>query len=127
MNTINTQNAPKPVGPYSQAIEHNGFLFISGQIAINPKTQKFDANSSLIDQTKQVLANITAILHEAKCTTQNIVKVEIFLTNISSFAEVNKLYEEFLEGHFPARQTVEVSALPLNAQIEISCIAVLNQ
>ena len=120
MKTIYTKDAPEPVGPYSQAVELNNQLFLSGQIGLkNGELQ----NQNIETETKQVLENLKTILEEAGYQKNDILKVSIFLTDLNNFKIVNQIYEEFLEGHKPARETVEVSNLPLGAQIEISLIA----
>lgn len=121
MKKIETKNAPIPIGPYSQAIEANGFIFFSGQIAL-------DLNNNLINkdiqkETFQILRNIEAILNDNQLKKEDIVKTSIFLTDINDFEKVNKIYETFLGKHKPARSTVAVLALPLNAKIEIEVIA----
>jgi len=124
MKEIKTNNAPKAIGPYSQGIVAGDFVFVSGQIAINPETGIFDQDLSIEDQTKQVLNNIGFILKEENLTFSDVVKTEIFITDIKNFKIVNDIYGEyFLNKPMPSRQTVEVSALPLNSKIEISCIA----
>jgi len=125
MKTIQTNKAPAPIGPYSQGVLVNNFLFISGQIALHPQTGKL-VNQNIEAETRQALSNIEAILQKADITWQNVVKCEIFLTNIQNFAKVNVIYNEILGNAAPARQVVEVSALPKGANIEISCIATIN-
>lgn len=122
---INTENAPAAIGPYVQAVEAAPFLFLSGQIPIDPKT------GALVDgieaQTKQCLANILAILREAKSSPKNIVKTTIFLADLADFETVNKIYESFFKEHqadFPARSCVQVARLPKDAKVEIEVIAV---
>lgn len=126
MKKIETPHAPKALGPYSQAVAAGQFVFISGQIGIDPKTNTL-VDSTIQGQTRQVLNNIEAILHAANLSWENLVKTEIYLTSMEDFQEVNKLYgEKFPHAIKPARQTLEVSKLPLNALIEISCIALLK-
>jgi 2-iminobutanoate/2-iminopropanoate deaminase len=125
MKTIQTSKAPAPIGPYSQGVLVNNFLFISGQIALHPQTGEL-VNQNIEAETRQALSNIEAILQKANITWQNVVKCEIFLTNIQNFAKVNVIYNEILGNATPARQVVEVSALPKGANIEISCIATIN-
>ena len=125
MKTIQTSKAPAPIGPYSQGVLVNNFLFISGQIALHPQTGEL-VNQNIEAETRQALSNIEAILQKADITWQNVVKCEIFLTNIQNFAKVNVIYNEILGNAAPARQVVEVSALPKGANIEISCIATIN-
>ena len=123
MKTVYTKNAPEPIGPYSQAVLADNILFVSGQIALKDGELQ---NESIETETKQVLCNLEAILKQASFSVEDIAKVTIYLTDIQLFSKVNKIYEEFLKGHKPARETVEVSALPLGAKIEISLIAVKN-
>ena len=120
---INSKNAPEPVGPYNQAILIDGTLYLSGQIALDPKSMKMD-NSSIESETIRVLNNIEAVLKEASYDFNDIIKTTIFLTNMEDFNVVNEIYGKRFEKEFaPARETVEVSGLPKNAKIEISVIA----
>jgi 2-iminobutanoate/2-iminopropanoate deaminase len=120
---INSKNAPDPVGPYNQAILIDGTLYLSGQIALDPKSMKMD-NSSIESETIRVLNNIEAVLKEASYDFSDIIKTTIFLTNMEDFNVVNEIYGKRFEKEFaPARETVEVSGLPKNAKIEISIIA----
>ena len=120
---INSKNAPEPVGPYNQAILIDGTLYLSGQIALDPKSMKMD-NSSIESETIRVLNNIEAVLKEANYDFNDIIKTTIFLTNMEDFNVVNEIYGKRFEKEFaPARETVEVSGLPKNAKIEISVIA----
>ena len=120
---INSKNAPEPVGPYNQAILIDGTLYLSGQIALDPKSMKMD-NSSIESETIRVLNNIEAVLKEASYDFSDIIKTTIFLTNMEDFNVVNEIYGNRFEKEFaPARETVEVSGLPKNAKIEISVIA----
>ncbi len=121
---IRTDKAPKPVGPYSQAVEVGNTLYLSGQIGIEPSTGKL--LESFEDQARQVLTNVEEILKEAGYSKENIVKVIIYLTDISRFREFNVLYEEFFKDvdPKPARVTVGVKELPLGAQIEVEVVAV---
>ena len=120
---INSKNAPEPVGPYNQAILIDGTLYLSGQIALDPKSMKMD-NSSIESETIRVLNNIEAVLKEASYDFNDIIKTTIFLTNMEDFNVVNEIYGKRFEKEFaPARETVEVSGLPKNAKIEISIIA----
>lgn len=120
---INSQEAPEPIGPYSQAVKAGNTIYISGQIAIN-RTDGTLVNSSLKDETHQVMKNISAVLKEAGIDFKNIVKSSIFLRNMSYFAEVNEVYGSYFQGNYPARETVEVSGLPKDVRVEISVIAV---
>ncbi len=121
---IRTEKAPKPVGPYSQAIEVGNTLYLSGQIGIDPSTGELLQNFE--DQARQVLRNVEEVLKEAGYRKDNIVKVVIYLTDISRFKEFNSLYEDFFRdvNPKPARVTVGVKELPLGAQIEIEVVAV---
>ncbi|HOA63382.1 MAG: RidA family protein [Acholeplasmataceae bacterium] len=122
MKIINTKNAPAAIGPYSQAILVNNILFTSGQIPINPETNEI-VSSDIEEQTKQVLKNIKAILEEAGYNLNDVAKTTIYLKDLQHFGTVNKLYEEFFNGHKPARTTIEVSRLPKDVLIEIDAIA----
>ena len=121
---IRTEKAPVPVGPYSQAVKVGNFLFISGQIGISPEDGKLVEGFE--NQVKQVFKNIEAILNEAGFSKEHIVKVVIYLREIGKFKELNKIYEEFFKDVKvkPARATVGVNQLPLDAEVEIEVIAV---
>lgn len=119
---LNTNNAPAPIGPYNQAIKAGNLLFISGQVALKAGTGEF-ANATISEETHQVMQNLQSILTEAGMTFNNVVKTTIFLSDMSLFSEVNDIYATFLEGNFPARETVAVKGLPKNANVEISMIA----
>ena|SRR5688572_18200767 len=119
---INTSEAPAPIGPYSQAVQSGSFLFISGQVAINPATGNVDAKE-INEETIQVMKNLTAILHEAQMDFNNVIKTTIFLSDMSHFATVNEIYAGYFTGDYPARETVAVKGLPKNVNVEISMIA----
>ena len=119
---INTNEAPAPIGPYSQAVQSGSFLFISGQVAINPATGNVDAKG-IDEETIQVMKNLTAILHEAQMDFNNVIKTTIFLSDMSHFATVNEIYAGYFTGDYPARETVAVKGLPKNVNVEISMIA----
>lgn len=121
--TIITRNAPKAVGPYSQAVEKNGMLFVSGQIGLKPSDNVM-TEGGIREQTVQVLENIRGILNEAGYTFDSIVKCSCFLTDLSNFNEFNTVYSEYFESDPPARATFQVSALPVGALVEIECTAV---
>ena len=123
MNIIATDNAPKAIGPYSQAIEANGTLYISGQIPLDPQTMEF-VSDEIEAQTHQCLTNIQAILTEAGYTLENVVKCGIFLADMNDFSAVNAVYGEYFSAHKPARACVQVARLPRDAKIEIEAIAV---
>ena len=119
---INTTNAPAPIGPYNQAVEAGGLLFVSGQIPSNPATGEI-VTSGIKDEAKQVMENIGAILTAAGLSFANVVKTTIFLTDMGTFAQVNEVYGGYFTNDFPARETVQVPALPKNVNVEISVIA----
>ena len=122
---INTASAPAPIGPYSQSVKAGGFLFISGQIAINPATGNVEANS-IEEETHQAMKNIEAILTEAGLDFSAVVKTTIFLTDMALFGAVNEVYAGFLSGNYPARETVAVKGLPKGVNVEISMTAVVG-
>lgn len=120
---IHTSNAPAPIGPYSQAVIVNGMLFASGQIAIDPSTGNL-ITGDIKAETKQVMENIRGVLNAAGLNFSNIVKTSIFLSDMNNFAQVNEVYGGYFSDNFPARETVEVSRLPKDVNVEISVIAV---
>ena len=119
---INTSNAPDPIGPYNQAVMVNNQLYISGQVGIDPITGNLK-NKDLQEETHQVMHNLKAILQEAGMSFNNVVKTTIFLTDMNRFSEVNEIYGKYFDEDFPARETVQVSALPKFVNVEISMIA----
>ncbi|MBK8112966.1 MAG: RidA family protein [Saprospiraceae bacterium] len=121
---INSANAPAPVGPYNQAVLAGNTLYVSGQIAIEPSTGVI-VTESIEAETEQVLKNLQAVLVEAGMTFENIVKCSVFVTDMDMFARINVIYARYFEGiQAPARELVQVAALPKYVNIEISCIAV---
>jgi 2-iminobutanoate/2-iminopropanoate deaminase len=120
---INTSNAPAAIGPYSQAVEANGTLYISGQLPINPLVGKIEA-TEITSQTEQVFANINAILTEAGYTFADVVKSTVFLSDIADFAGMNEVYKKYYQSECPARSAFAVKALPLGALVEIETVAV---
>ncbi|WP_417427705.1 RidA family protein [Halpernia sp.] len=119
---ISTQFAPAAIGPYSQANFANGILYISGQIPVDPASGKLV--EGIVKETHQVMKNLKAVLEEAGMTFRNVVKATIFLKNMDDFAQMNEIYASYLEeDSYPARETVQVSCLPKNVDIEISMIA----
>lgn len=120
---INSKNAPAPIGPYSQAVLVDNTLYISGQIAIIPESGAL-AVENIVNETRQVMNNIHAILTEAGMDFPNVVKTTILLTDIDQFAKVNEVYAAFFQSDFPARETYAVKALPKGVHLEISMIAV---
>ena len=120
---INTPKAPSPIGPYNQATLIGDFLYTSGQIAMDPETNQLKLDN-IKDETQLVMQHLEAILHEAKMTFENVVKVSIFISDMNNFAEINEVYGRyFSENNAPARETVEVACLPKNVNVEISLIA----
>ena len=120
---VNTNNSPAPIGPYNQAVLNNNMLFISGQIALDPISMTIN-NSSIKDETHQVMKNLKNILVEAGMDFKNVVKSSIFLSDMSYFNDVNEVYGSYLEtGMEPARETIAVKTLPMNVNVEISMIA----
>lgn len=120
---IYSNQAPEPIGPYSQAIQAGNMLFVSGQIAIDRNSGNL-VSGSLADETHQVMKNLKAVLNAANMDFTNVVKCSIFLKDMNSFGEVNAIYGEYFNANPPARETVEVSRLPKDVRVEISCIAV---
>jgi 2-iminobutanoate/2-iminopropanoate deaminase len=119
---INTSKAPAAIGPYSQAVEKGGFLFISGQVPINPGTGKI-VEGGIIEQTTQVMKNIEAILHEAGYTFDDVVKSTCLLSDMANFGEMNSVYEKYYPENPPARAAFAVKELPLGVLVEIETIA----
>lgn len=122
MKKIATNNAPAAIGPYSQAIFANGFLFSSGQIAINPQTGEL-VDGGITAQTKQVFANLGEVLKAAEMGFEDVVKTTVFLADMNDFGQMNAIYGEFFTQNLPARSAVAVKALPKGALIEIELIA----
>lgn len=120
---ISTDTAPKAVGPYSQAIEAGGFLFVSGQLPLHPQSGEIVGND-IAAQTRQSIENIRAILAAADLSLADVVKTTVFLQNMGDFARMNEVYQRFFGDSAPARSTVEVAKLPRNALVEIESIAV---
>lgn len=120
---IYSNKAPEPIGPYSQCIKHGNLIFISGQIAINRETNKIISNN-ILDETKMVMENLKYILEKCNCSFKNVVKCSIFLSDLNLFDDVNKIYSKYFSEPYPARETIEVSKLPKNVNLEISAIAI---
>ncbi len=120
---ISSPNAPAAIGPYCQAVEINGLIYLSGQLPADPTTGDL-VQGGVAEQTKQVFQNIKAILSEVGCTTSNIVKTTVFLSDMSLFGEMNAVYAEQFDGNFPARSTIAVKGLPKNALVEIEAVVV---
>lgn len=123
MKALNTDNAPKAIGPYSQAIEANGFVFVSGQLPVDPATGAF-ATGGIKELTRQSLTNVQNILKEAGTDLNHVVKTTVFLADMGDFAAMNEVYAEFFTAPFPARSAVAVKTLPKWAMVEVECIAV---
>lgn len=119
---INSKNAPAPIGPYNQAVMVNGTMYISGQICIDPATGNLK-NRDIQEETHQAMQNLKAILQEGGMTFGNVVKTTIFITDMNRFSEINEIYAKYFSDDFPARETVQVSALPKFVNVEISMIA----
>ncbi len=119
---IHSNQAPNPIGPYSQAVMAGDLLFVSGQIAINPETNAM-VTDNIEHETKQVMTNIHGILTAAGLDFPNVVKATIFVKDLNNFAKINEIYGSYFTGDFPARETVEVSRLPKDVNVEISVIA----
>jgi 2-iminobutanoate/2-iminopropanoate deaminase len=127
LQKVETDQAPAPVGPYSQAIAHCGLLFLSGQIPLNPQTSEL-VQGEIEAQTQQVLDNMRAVLSAANLAPSDVIKTTIFLTDLSLFPRVNEVYGKFFSSEpQPARSTVEVSKLPLGVAVEIEAIARLKK
>lgn len=120
---IATEKAPGAIGPYSQAIKANGFVFVSGQLPVNPATGSF-AGEGIAEQTRQSLANVKVILEQAGSTLADVVKSTVFLKNMADFAAMNAVYAEFFTDSYPARACFEVARLPKDALVEIEVVAV---
>ncbi|WP_236017252.1 RidA family protein [Roseivirga sp. E12] len=124
MEKINAKGAPKALGPYVSAMKSGNLIFCSGQTGINPETGKVE-KTCVEGQTKQVMKNLRAVLASQGLTLQHIVKCNVYLSDMANFEKMNLVYGEMLEGHTPARTTVAVAGLPLDALVEIECIAEL--
>ena len=121
---VKTDTAPKPVGPYSQAVICGGFVFCSGQIALEPGTGVL-VDRNVESETARVMENLRAVLEAAGSSLANVVKTTIFLRDIGDFAKVNEVYGSFFEANPPSRSTIQVAALPRGVRVEIECIAAL--
>ena len=123
---IFTEKAPKAIGPYSQAVTAGGFTFVSGQVAINPETGDL-MNSSIQDQAEQVIKNLTAICEEANGSLADIIKLTIYITDMNDFVVVNETMQKYFSEPYPARATIEVSALPLGVTVEMDAVLVCHE
>lgn len=122
MKQISTQNAPAAIGPYSQAIEVNGFVYASGQLPIDPATGAFP-EGGVKEQTRQSLLNVKVILEEAGLALSNVVKTTVYLADMGDFAAMNEVYSQFFAQPFPARSAIAVKALPKGALVEVEVVA----
>ena len=123
---IQTENAPAAIGPYSQAIKAGGFVFVSGQISIDPKTGQFIAGG-IAEQTERVLKNLGAVLEAAGSSLNQVVKTTVFLADMKEFTEMNDVYAKFFSGAPPARATVAAAGLPRDARVEIEAVALVSE
>lgn len=122
---VATPNAPQAIGPYSQAVIHNGLVFLSGQIPIDPETNTIDSQATVAEQTRRVLRNLRAVLEAAGSSLDHVLKTTIYLKDMGTFSEVNFVYGEFFTSAWPARATVEVARLPKDVLVEIDAIAAI--
>ena len=123
---IKTENAPAAIGPYSQAIKANGFVFVSGQIPIDPHTGEFVAGG-ITEQTARVLKNLTAVLEAAGTSLEQVVKTTVFLADMKEFSSMNEVYKDFFPSPPPARSTVAAAGLPRDARVEIEAVALVSE
>ncbi len=121
--TISTDRAPAAIGPYSQAVLVDGWLFGSGQIALDPESGEMVADGDIVREAERVMENVTAVLAAAGCTLADVVKTTVYLADMNQFGEVNKVYERHFGEHKPARATIQVARLPKAAAVEIDFIA----
>lgn len=122
MKALHSDNAPKAVGPYSQAIEANGFVFASGQLPIDPATNAF-VEGGVKEQTRQSLTNAQSVLKAAGLDLSHVIKTTVFLSDMADFAAMNEVYAEFFNEPYPARSAIAIKTLPKNALVEVECIA----
>jgi 2-iminobutanoate/2-iminopropanoate deaminase len=124
IETVATDRGPKAIGPYSQAVRANGFVFLSGQIPLDPKTQQV-VEGDITVQTERVLENLKGVVEAAGSSLQHAVRTTVFLADMNDFTAMNEVYARYFAAHPPARSTVEVSRLPRNARVEIDLVALL--
>jgi 2-iminobutanoate/2-iminopropanoate deaminase len=122
MEPVSTDNAPEAIGPYSQAIQLEGWLYTSGQIALDPSTGEL-VGADFDDQARQVFSNLSAVLAAAGCTFNDVVKATVYVADMADFPRLNKIYADAMGGHRPARSTVEAAGLPMGARVEIDLVA----
>ena len=120
---IKSSKVPEPIGPYNQAVMVGNMLYTSGQIAINPTTNQLEVND-IQQETKLVMENLKALLEEAEMGFSNVIKCSIFISDMNNFGKINEVYGSYFTSNYPARETVEVSRLPKDVNVEISLIAV---
>jgi 2-iminobutanoate/2-iminopropanoate deaminase len=123
---VQTDNAPAAIGPYSQAIKAGGFVFVSGQIPIDPKTGQF-VSGGIAEQTEQVLKNLSAVLEAAGSSLDRVVKTTVFLADMKEFSGMNEVYAKYFSGPPPARATVAAAGLPRDARVEIEAVALVSE
>lgn len=123
---VQTDNAPAAIGPYSQAIKAGGFVFVSGQIPIDPKTGQF-VSGGIAEQTEQVLKNVSAVLEASGSSLDQVVKTTVFLADMKEFSGMNEVYAKFFSGPPPARATVAAAGLPRDARVEIEVVALVSE
>lgn len=119
---VNSADAPKPIGPYSQGVVAGGFMFVSGQIPLDPRTNEL-VEGGIEAQTEQVLKNLMAVLKEAKMGPENVVKTTVFLSDLKDFAKMNEVYARYLGKEPPARSTIQAAGLPRGVKVEIDLVA----
>jgi len=124
MERVSTQDAPQAIGPYSQAIQIDGWLYTSGQIGLDPATEEL-AGTDFESQAQQVFRNLAAVLAASGCSFQNVVKATVYVADMADFPRLNELYAEAMGDHRPARSTVQAAALPKSARVEIDLVAKL--
>jgi 2-iminobutanoate/2-iminopropanoate deaminase len=125
-NIVSTDKAPSAIGPYSQGIAAGPWLFVSGQLGMNPQTGEL-VGADLASQARQAMENLTAVLEAGGCTLADVTAVEVFLTDMGDFAEFNAIYAEYFDAHKPARAAIGVAALPKGGVVEIKCTAIKSQ
>ncbi|HKO97581.1 MAG TPA: RidA family protein [Pyrinomonadaceae bacterium] len=123
---VKTDNAPQAIGPYSQAVKANGFVFASGQIPIDPATGQF-VEGGIVEQTEQVMKNVSAVLEAAGSSLDRVVKTTVFLADMGEFAAMNEVYGRYFQNEPPARATVEAARLPRDARVEIEALALIGE
>lgn len=123
---VQTKNAPAAIGPYSQAIKANGFVYVSGQIAIDPETGEF-VSGGIAEQTQRVLKNLAAVLEASGSSLDQVVKTTVFLADMKEFVGMNEVYATFFSGPPPARATVAAAGLPRDARVEIEAVALVSE